>query len=48
MFVFAFIRNSEKLDKGSMRRENKAYSFKDQLMEIELRQVFLKACIIDD
>ncbi|XP_063969205.1 stalled ribosome sensor GCN1-like [Lytechinus pictus] len=31
-------KNAEKLDKGSMKRENKAYSYKEQLMEIELRE----------
>ncbi|XP_071479229.1 stalled ribosome sensor GCN1-like [Diadema antillarum] len=29
---------ADAVDKGSMKRENKAYSFKEQLMELELRQ----------
>ncbi|XP_030828154.1 eIF-2-alpha kinase activator GCN1-like isoform X1 [Strongylocentrotus purpuratus] len=31
-------KNAEKLDIGSMKRENKAYSYKEQLLEIELKK----------
>lgn len=37
--AFSKFRNKEVEDNRNMRRENKLYSYEDQLMEMELRKV---------